>query len=166
MSGVRPILGPIAAVWLVSQVATLALGRGPRGQFHLAYAYQTATGHGSVNGGLTDFSSGGGDFPLDHDQRHTLSAGVDARLPHGVLAATTVYYGSGLPDDGGPAYPPGHTTVDLALGKSFGKNVSLSVTALNVTNNYLLIGNSLTFGGTHFNSPREVYAQLRYRFHY
>ncbi len=30
----------------------------------------------------------------------------------------------------------------------------------------LLIDNSLTFGGTHFNSPREVYGELRYRFHY
>jgi hypothetical protein len=41
-----------------------------------------------------------------------------------------------------------------------------SVTALNVTNRHLLIDNSLTFGGTHYNHPREVYAELRYRFHY
>jgi outer membrane receptor protein involved in Fe transport len=144
--------------------------RSPRtwslGQFHLAYAYQTAQGHGDVSGGLTDFSSGGGDFPLDHDQRHTFSAGFDARLPRGVLAATTVTYGSGFPDDGGPNYLPGHTTVNLSVGKSFGKNVSLGVTALNVANSHLLIDNSLTFGGTHFNSPREVYGELRYRFHY
>ena len=26
--------------------------------------------------------------------------------------------------------------------------------------------NSLTFGGMHFNSPREVYGEVRYRFHY
>jgi hypothetical protein len=44
-----------------------------RAQVNLAYAYQVAQGEGSVNGGLTDFSSGGGFFPLDHDQRHTVS---------------------------------------------------------------------------------------------
>jgi len=44
--------------------------------------------------------------------------------------------------------------------------VSFAVTALNVTDRHLLIDNSLTFGGTHFNNPREVYAEFRYRFHY
>jgi outer membrane receptor for ferrienterochelin and colicin len=144
--------------------------RSPRtwslGQFHLAYAYQTAQGRGSISGGLTDFSSGGGYFLLDHDQRNTLSAGFDTRLPHGVFAATNVAYGSGFTDSGGPEHLPGHTTVNLSLGKSLGEKVSLAVTALNLTNSHLLIDNSLTFGGMHFNSPREVYAELRYRFHY
>jgi hypothetical protein len=54
----------------------------------------------------------------------------------------------------------------VSFGKSLGKNVSLSVTALNVTNSHLLIDNSLTFGGTHFNNPREIYGEVRYRFHY
>jgi outer membrane receptor for ferrienterochelin and colicin len=144
--------------------------RSPRtlslGQFHLAYSNQTAQGLGSISGGLTDFSSGGGYFLLDHDQRHTFSAGFDARLPEGLFAATNVYYGSGFTDAGGPAHLPGHTTVNVSFGKSLGKNVSLSVTALNVTNSHLLIDNSLTFGGTHFNNPREIYGELRYRFHY
>ncbi len=74
----------------------------PLGQFHLAYAYQTAQGRGSVSGGLTDFSSGGDYFLLDHDQRQTFSAGFDARLPQGVFAATNVCYGSGFLDGGGP----------------------------------------------------------------
>ncbi len=144
--------------------------RSPRtlslGQFHLAYSNQTAQGLGSISGGLTDFSSGGGYFLLDHDQRHTFSAGFDARLPEGLFAATNVYYGSGFTDAGGPAHLPGHTTVNVSFGKSLGKNVSLSVTALNVTNSHLLIDNSLTFGGTHFNNPREIYGEVRYRFHY
>ncbi len=144
--------------------------RSPRsstlGQFHLAYSYQVAEGRGAISGGLTDFSSGGGSFPLDHDQRHTFSAGVDARLPRGVSASATVYYGSGFTDNGGPAHLPGHTTVNLSMGKSLSSRLSVSVTALNVANSHLLIDNSLTFGGTHYNNPREVYAQLRYRFHY
>ena len=52
------------------------------------------------------------------------------------------------------------------LGKSFGDRFSLSLTALNVTNERVLIDNSSTFGGTHYNHPREVYAEMRYRFHY
>jgi outer membrane receptor for ferrienterochelin and colicin len=135
-------------------------------QFHLAYSNQTAQGRGSISGGLTNFSSGGGDFLLDHDQHHTFSAGFDARLPQGIFAASNVSYGSGFTDSGGPAHLPGHTTVNVSLGKSFGEKVSLSVTALNVANSHLLIDNSLTFGGTHFNNPREIYGELRYRFHY
>jgi outer membrane receptor for ferrienterochelin and colicin len=144
--------------------------RSPRtmalGQFHVAYSYQTARGRGSISGGLTDFSSGGDYFLLDHDQRNTFSAGFDARLPRGVFAATNVAYGSGFTDAGGPAHLPGHTTVNLSAGKSFSEKMSLAVTALNVANSHLLIDNSLTFGGMHFNNPREVYAELRYRFHY
>ena len=138
----------------------------PLGQFHLAYAYQTAQGRGSISGGLTDFSSGGGYFPLDHDQRNTLSTGFDARLPRGAFAAATVYYGSGFTDSGGPAHLPGHTTVNVTIGKAFSDRLSASLTALNVANSHVLIDNSLTFGGMHFNNPREVYGELRYRFHY
>jgi outer membrane receptor for ferrienterochelin and colicin len=138
----------------------------PLGQFHLAYSYQTAQGRGSVNGGLTNFSAGGDYFPLDHDQRHTFSAGFNARLAQGMFAAANVYYGSGFTDSGGPEHLPGHTTVNVSIGRSLGEKVSLTLTALNVANSHLLIDNSLTFGGTHFNNPREVYAELRYRFHY
>jgi hypothetical protein len=31
---------------------------------------------------------------------------------------------------------------------------------------HLLIDNSLTFGGFHYNEPRQVYAELQYRFNY
>jgi hypothetical protein len=30
----------------------------------------------------------------------------------------------------------------------------------------VLLDNSYTFGGTHYNLPRQIYAQVRYRFHY
>jgi hypothetical protein len=133
---------------------------------NLAYAYQTAEGRGSVNGGLTDFSSGGGSFPLDHDQRNTLSIGAYDRLRWDLFVSTTVYYGSGFTDSGGPAHLPGHTTVNASFGRTLGSKASLAVTALNLFNSHLLIDNSLTFGGTHFNNPREVYGEFRYRFHY
>jgi outer membrane receptor protein involved in Fe transport len=86
------------------------------------------------------------------------------------FASTNVYYGSGFSDGaalpGGPDHLPGHTTFDLTLGKDFGERFSATVTALNVANRHLLIDNSLTFGGFHYNNPREIYAELRWRFHY
>ena len=63
-------------------------------------------------------------------------------------------------------YLPGHTTFDVSLGKSFGEKYTVSLTALNVANRRVLLDNSLTFGGFHFNDPREIYVEFRYRFHY
>ena len=109
--------------------------------------------------------------PADHDQRNTLNVGFNATLPWHSFASTNVYYGSGfsnggsLPQFTGP-YLPGHTTFDVSLGKSFGEKYTVSLTALNVANRRVLLDNSLTFGGFHFNDPREIYVEFRYRFHY
>jgi outer membrane receptor protein involved in Fe transport len=138
-----------------------------RAQVHLAYSSQRVTGSGVVTGGLTDFSPPeGGLFLLDHDQRHTLNAGGFVNLRWRSWIAGNVYYGSGFPDEGGPARLPEHTTVDLALGKNFGESWSFSVNAINIANRHFLLDNSLTFGGTHYFNPREIYAQVRYRFHF
>jgi hypothetical protein len=133
---------------------------------YLAYSHQRAQGEGSINGGLTDFSSGGGLFPLDHDQRNTLSVGADKRFPGGWSTAANVYYGSGFTDSGGPAYLPAHAELNGSVGKTLGQSASVALTALNLFNRHLLIDNSLTFGGTHYNDPRQVYVEFRYRFHY
>jgi hypothetical protein len=37
---------------------------------------------------------------------------------------------------------------------------------LNLTDKHLLIDNSLTFDGFHWNHPRQAYAGLNYRFGY
>ena len=34
------------------------------------------------------------------------------------------------------------------------------------TNRHLLVDNSLTFGGFHYNDPRQIYAQIHYKFGY
>ena len=139
-----------------------------RAQLHLAYSNQIAQGEGAITGGLTNFSPPQGFFTLDHDQRNTLNIGGTLTLPRRAFAATNVYYGSGFAN-GNPAIPgdhlPGHTTFDLTLGKEIRENWSLSLSALNVANRHLLLDNSTTFGGTHFNNPREMYVQLKYRFH-
>ena len=144
-----------------------------RAQIHLAYSNQIAEGEGAITGGLTDFSFSSLS-PLDHDQRNTLNVGGYVSLPWRSFASTNVYYGSGFSNglsdvDGTPyttAYLPGHTTVDLSLGKSFGERFSASVNAINVANRRVLLDNSLTFGGFHWNNPREIYVEVRYKFHY
>jgi outer membrane receptor for ferrienterochelin and colicin len=137
-----------------------------RGRVHVAYSHQIAEGFGAVNGGLTDFSPPAGYFLLDHDQRNTLNAGGSAALPAGLRASANVYYGSGFTDNGGPAHLPAHTTVDLTIAKSIGEAWSVAVTALNAGNRRFLLDNSQTFGGTHYADPRQVFAEVRYRFHY
>ncbi|MFZ0084032.1 MAG: TonB-dependent receptor [Candidatus Acidiferrales bacterium] len=149
-----------------------------RGQFHLAYSNQVAKARGAITGGLICFpptdpacAPDPNYGPLDHDQRNTLSVGGEASLPWRSFVSTNVYYGSGF-TNGSPnaefpgAYLPGHTTVDLTLGKNFGEKFTASVTGLNIANRHLLIDNSLTFGGFHYNDPREIYAEFRWRFHY
>jgi len=140
-----------------------------RGEVYLAYAYAHALGAGAVSGGLTDFSPPeSGYFPLDHDQRHTLHAGFNFSLPHRIAAGGNLYYGSGFTDGSSdvPAHLQDHTTFDLSAGRSFRENLTVSLTALNLANRRFLLDNSATFGGTHYADPRQIYIQVRYRFHY
>jgi outer membrane receptor protein involved in Fe transport len=137
-----------------------------RGQMHLAYSNQRAEGWGGTTGGLTSFAPPDDLFLLDHDQQNTLSVGGNVNLPRRTWIAGNLYYGSGFPDNGGPARLPGHTTFDLSLGKSFGENWSVAVQAVNVANRRFLLDNSLTFGGTHYFDPRKIYVEVRRRFHY
>jgi outer membrane cobalamin receptor len=142
-----------------------------RGRINLAYSNQIAEGGGAITGGLTDFSFPEGLSPLDHDQRNTLSIVGEVRLPWRSYASTSVYYGSGFVNAfPGQPYPgdylPQHTTFDLAFGKDFGERFSASLTALNVANRRVELDNSVTFGGFHWNDPREIFVEFRYRFHY
>jgi outer membrane receptor for ferrienterochelin and colicin len=139
-----------------------------RGEVYLTYAHAHAEGAGAISGGLTDFSPPeSGYFLLDHDQRHTLHTGFNFSLPWQAYAAGDLYYGSGFTDGSSsvPVHLEGHTTGDLSLGKTWGEKVTISVTALNVGNRRFLLDNSATFGGTHYAEPRQIYVQVKYRFH-
>ena len=138
-----------------------------RGEVSLAYSYQHAEGEGAVTGGLTDFSPpDNGYFLLDHDQRHTLHTNFTWSLPSRAWVAGSVYYGSGFSDDDTGHHLEPHTTFDLSIGKSFGESWSVGLNALNAANRRFLLDNSLTFGGVHYADPRQIYLQVRYRFHY
>ena len=137
-----------------------------RGQFYLAYSHQYAQGQGAVTGGLTDFSPPADLFFLDHDQRNTLSTGFTINLPSRSYVSGNVRYGSGFLDGDGPNHLPGHTTLDVSFGKGFGENWLLALQTVNLTNKRFLLDSANTFGGTHFAEPRQIYVEVRYRFHY
>ena len=142
--------------------------------------FRSGEQRGNITGGLIctpigdpSCDAGFAYTPLDHDQRDTLNLGFNATLARAINASTNIYYASGFhngdPDPATPypnAYLPSHTSVDVALGKSFGDRLTASITATNVSNRRLLLDNSLTFGGFHYNDPRQLSAELRYRFHF
>jgi len=151
------------------------------GQFHLAYSNQIAKQRGPITGGLICLSPDAseecspepGYSPLDHDQRNTLNVGLNSNLPWHTFGGFNIYFGSGFangftdpPSPYNGDYLPAHTTASLALGKNFGEKLTLAVNALNISNTRVLLDNSLTFGGFHYNAPRQIYAELRYRFHF
>jgi hypothetical protein len=154
-----------------------------RGQFHLAYSNQIAEQRGAITGGLictVDCDTNFDYTPVDHDQRHTLNTGFTAILPWRSWFSSNVYYGSGFSNGTADAtngsgylispyqgnYLPAHTTFDLSAGKTLSENFKLTVTVINVTNHRVLTDSSLTIGGFHSNDPRQISAELRYRFHF
>ncbi len=109
-----------------------------------------------------------GFFALDHDQRNTANVGLNANLPRQSFISADVSVGSGFSNGSGtpPSHLPGHAELNLSAGKAWGQSFSASLTVLNAANRHLLIDNSLTFGGFHWNDPRQIYAQLNYKFGY
>jgi len=141
----------------------------PYGQVHLAYSNQTADCSGSITGGLVVAGTECGSPPiaLDHDQRNTANLGYDGKLPLGFFVGSNLAVNSGLSNGfPPPTHLPGYAVLDLTAGRNFNRDLSLSITALNVTNKHLLTDDSLTFGGVHWNNPFQIYAELRYKFHY
>jgi hypothetical protein len=159
--------------------------RSPRlaklGQLHVTYSNQIAEQRGNIIGGFTCSIQGdpacvfGFNYtPVDHDQRNTLNTGFTASFPAHTWFSTNVYYGSGFTNglagaNEGPYngnYLPAHTTFDVSAGHALGERLSLSASVLNVTNHRVLLDNSVTIGGFHYNDPRMVSASLKYRFHF
>jgi len=159
------------------------------GQFHVTYSNQIAEQRGAIIGGFTcsndqdpACTNGGFNyFPVDHDQRETLNTGFTANLPAHTWFSSNVYYGSGFsnglacapisacPSNNGPyagPYLPVHTTFDVSAGHALGERWKLAVNVVNVTNHRVLLDNSITIGGFHYNDPRLVSGELRYRFHF
>jgi hypothetical protein len=54
----------------------------------------------------------------------------------------------------------------VSLGKTFRQKLTLTANVTNVTNHRVLLDNILTFGGFHYNAPRQYYGALLYHFSY
>ena len=151
------------------------------GQFHLTYSNQIAEQRGNIIGGFTcshptdPACDLGPDYtPVDHDQRNTLNTGFTANLPLHTWFATNVYYGSGFSNGlAGAGEGPYQRTLSARphhlrcfRRPQLRRNWKVSANVLNVTNHRVLLDNSITIGGFHFNDPRMFSAELRYRFHF
>jgi hypothetical protein len=158
------------------------------GQYYITYSNQIAEQRGNIIGGFTCSIAtdpacdlGPQYIALDHDQRNTLNTGFTANLPAHTWFSSNVYYGSGFsnglacsdpsscPDDNSPylgPYLPVHTTFDSSVGHALGERWKLSATVVNVTNHRVLLDNSITIGGFHYNDPRMIAVEARYRFHF
>ena len=140
---------------------------GGRLRWHYALSVMNAQGRGRITGGLTDFSPPANQyFYLDHDQRVTFNTGFELTLPRGLWLSGAVLHGSGFLLGDGPNHLSPHTTADVAAGKSLGEQVSIRVTATNVTDATFLTGFANSFAGTHYQNPREIGVQVRWKFHY
>ncbi len=134
-------------------------------QWRVAYSNQIGHGVGPITGGLLG-DAPTGNFLLDHDQRNTLASVLSLTLPHRMWMTPAYQFGSGFLNGDGPSHLPPHSTFDLSLGKDFGENLTVSANAVNIANTRYLVDTSNTFGGTHFINPRQIYVEVRYRFHF
>ena len=134
-------------------------------QWRVAYSNQIGQGIGPITGGLLE-DAPTGNFLLDHDQRNTATSVLSLTLPGRMWATPAYQFGSGFLNGDGPSHLPPHSTFDLSLGKNFGENITISANAVNIANTRYLVDTSNTFGGTHYINPRQIYVELRYRFHF
>jgi outer membrane receptor protein involved in Fe transport len=134
-------------------------------QWRVAYSNQIGQGIGPITGGLLE-DAPTGNFLLDHDQRNTVSSVLSLTLPGHMWATPAYQFGSGFLNGDGPSHLPPHSTFDLSIGKTFREKLTVSANAVNIANTRYLLDTSNTFGGTHYINPRQMYGEVRYRFHF
>jgi len=141
----------------------------PYGQVHFAYSNQTADCSGTITGGLivTGTACGSPPIALDHDQRNTANIGYNGELPLGFFLGSNLSVNSGLSNGfPPPSHLPSYVVLDFSAGRHVSRDLTVSITTLNLTNKHLLTDDSLTFGGVHWNNPFQIYAEVRYKFQY
>ena len=163
-SGIFVPLTDLGAIIHGTEISVRSPQIAHRASLRIAYSNQISEGIGPINGGLLEFAPQGA-FLLDHDQRNTLSTVLSLRLPAGFWATPAYNFGSGFLNGDGPDHLSPHSTIDLSIGKRWRENWSASVNATNIANSRYLLDDSNTFGGTHYVNPRQIYGELRFRFH-
>jgi len=164
-SGIFIPLTDLAAIIGGTEVSIRSPRLFHRAHLRIAYSNQIAQGTAPITGGLLEFDDDPGFFLLDHDQRNTLSSVLSVALPWHMWATPAYQFGSGFLNGDGPAHLPPHSTFDLSIGKRIGETWTISANAVNIGNTRYLLDTSNTFGGTHYINPRQIYGEVRYRFH-
>lgn len=164
-SGVFVPLSDLGAIISGTEVTVRSPQLFHRAHLRVAYSNQIAQGIGPITGGLLEFAPPG-NFLLDHDQRNTATAVLTTTLPANAWFTPAYQFGSGFLNGDGPAHLPPHSTFDLSIGKRFGERLTISANAVNIANSRYLLDTSNTFGGTHYINSRQIYGELRYRFHF
>jgi outer membrane receptor protein involved in Fe transport len=164
-SGILIPLTDLAAIVSGTEVALRSPRLFHRAQWRLAYSNQIAQGIGPVTGGLLGFAPAGS-FLLDQDQRNTVTSVLSLSLPGNLWATPAYQFGSGFLNGDGPSHLAPHATFDVSIGKHFREKWTVSASVENIGNTRYLLDTSNTFGGTHFINPRQIYGELRYRFHF
>ncbi len=111
----------------------------------------------------------------DHDQRYTVSSGLNYTLKNGASAATTLYYGSGVASsaiDGGLGSSfngsrESRTRIDTRLSTGpqlFGGKGGLNLDVENILDDRSLINFGSDFSGTRFQQGRRVVLSANFGF--
>lgn len=121
---------------------------------YVNYSYSTAAPNGLDNTGAPAPTYN------DHDQRHSLGAGLAYTWRSGAAIATTVEYGSGLASS--IVYPNGPRTqryqIDLHLtsGNALFHNLAVTLDVQNLTDQSTVINFQSGFSGTRFMQGRTI----------
>lgn len=123
--------------------------------FYANYARAWAQSAGAISGGIASADPPSGYFPVDHDQRHTASVGLDYAR-NGAVASLDGEYGSGFPyqDDNGNfqrVHP--HFILNFALGTQIGWG-QLTFTVGNIVNHPYIIKQAGTFTNREWGQAR------------
>ena len=123
----------------------------------LAFAHSTAK---PKNGALDNLGQSVGTY-LDQDQRNTLTAGVSFALPSGLIAGSTLSYGSGVyassPSTGDSRQSVTEVNLRIGTGPRYAKNkLGFQLGIENLFDGKSIINDSSPFAGYRYQQGRRV----------
>ena len=121
---------------------------------------------GPITGGLLEFAPAG-NFLLDHDQRNTVTSVLSLSSAGPRVGDAGVSVRLRLSEWRRPLAPAAALHLrPVDRQDDSARSVTVSASAVNIANTRYLLDTSNTFGGTHYINPRQIYGEVRYRFHF
>ena len=134
-------------------------------QWRVAYSNQIAQGIGPITGGLTRIRSRR-QFPAGSRsaQYRDFGALFESARPHVGDAGLPVRLR--LPERRWSGAPAAALHLRSLHRQELRRELVGFRNAVNIANTRYLLDTSNTFGGTHYINPRQIYGEIRYRFHF